>query len=126
MHFDFEYLGSDNWRFSVLLRSGQMAVREGRVESLSRLALRAQRLFEVWARATAGRTTLPIARPTQPAAPSAIRPNQLYPTPPAVPSAIRDRGSTDDDVRGPSEVRSREHPSTIPSVGVRKRTKNGN
>ena len=125
MHFDFEYLGSDKWRFSVLLRSGRVAVREGKVEALSRLALRAQRLFEFWSRVNATKTTLPVPLPTRPAIPSAVRPNQARFASDESPSVIRARETDDTESRTASGLRPREHPSTIPSVGVRKRTNNG-
>ena len=125
MHYDFKYLGSDTWRFTVLLHSGRTAVREGRIERLSRLALRAQRLLDFWSRRTANKTTLPLTRPTRPATPSAVRYHRAAATPPLTPSAVRATRAVHPDAHRPSDVRAREHPSTIPSVGVVKPHREG-
>ena len=58
-----ESVGSNRWRVSVVCFSGHVAAVEGDFRAMTRLALRAERMFAVWAHRNASRTTVPP--PTQ-------------------------------------------------------------
>jgi hypothetical protein len=80
MHFDLDYLGDDRWQLRLTYPSGKLLLREGDLERLTRLALRAEQLLYLWARSRATKTTIPASPATIPATPSAVRPRPLRST----------------------------------------------
>ena len=77
MLFDFRYLGDSRWRVSVLCFAGRLARAEGDIVRMARLVVRAEQLFEIWARPKATASTIPAGRTSQrstrPASPSGAR-----------------------------------------------------
>jgi hypothetical protein len=59
-----EFLHANRWRVSVTCYTGKIAAVEGDLATVGRLATRAERLFEYWARSNALRTTAPPPRAT--------------------------------------------------------------
>ena len=52
-------VGGNRWRVSVVCYSGHVAAVEGDFRAMTRLALRAERLFAAWAEQNSRRTTIP-------------------------------------------------------------------
>jgi len=54
-----ESVGGNRWRVSVVCFSGHIAAVEGDFHAMTRLALRAERLFAAWAHYNSRRSTIP-------------------------------------------------------------------
>ena len=80
MDFNLDYLGNDRWLLTVTYPSGRRAVRDGGLDELTRLALRAERLLSLWAQSRASKTTIPAAPATIPVTPSGVKPRPLKST----------------------------------------------